>query len=150
MIGKRGTFTKVLAIVGTVLVWFPILAPVFFSVVFVIRAHAFHFDYLMPAELFLAALVGGGLLIWAALRARSRRRLICWGLGIAVALLFGSQGLAVITGLASGATPPTGWQMVLVLAMLAVYSLMLIVIGVGGVLLVRDLFKPPSSPAERS
>jgi len=90
------------------------------------------------------------LLIWAALRARSRRRLIGWGLGIAVGSLVASQGLAVVTGLASGATPPTGWQMVLVLTILAVYSLTLVVIGIGGVLLVRELFKAPSSPAEHS
>ncbi len=42
----------------------------------VTRERIFRFDYLMPAELFPATLVGGGLLIWAALRAHSRRRLI--------------------------------------------------------------------------
>jgi hypothetical protein len=60
---KRDAFTKVLAIVGTVLVWFPILAPVLLSVVVLIKGRVFHFDYLMPAELFPAILVGGGLLI---------------------------------------------------------------------------------------
>ena len=99
----------------------------------------FRFDYLMPAELFPAALVGGGLLMWAALRARSRRGIIGWGLGIAVGSLVGGQALAVATGLASGETEPTGWQWALVLASLGVYSLALVVIGVGGVLLLRDL-----------
>jgi hypothetical protein len=64
--------------------------------------------------------------------------------------LVGSQGLAVVTGLASGATAPTGWRVALPLAMITVYSLTLVVISVGGALLVRDLFTPPGSPIERS
>ena len=36
----------------------------------------FRFDYLMPVELFPAALIGGGLLVWVSLRARSRRGLM--------------------------------------------------------------------------
>ena len=145
---KKGVLTKILAIVGTVLVWFPILAPVLLSVAVIIKERMFRFDYLMPAELFPAALVGGGLLIWAALRVRSRRRLIGWGLGIAVGLLVGGQVLAVVTGLASGETEPAGWWWALVLASLVVYSLALVVIGVGGVLLLSDLFNPPRSPTE--
>lgn len=139
---KKGVLTKILAIAGTVLVWFPILAPVLLSVAVIIKERMFRFDYLMPAELFPAILAGGGLLIWAALRARSRRGIIGWGLGSAVGLLVGGQALAVVTGLASGETEPAGWWWALVLASIVVYSLALVVIGVGGVLLLRDLFKP--------
>jgi len=139
---NKGVFTKILAIVGTVIMWFPILAPVLLSVAVIIKERMFRFDYLMPAELFPAVLVGGGLLIWAALRARSRRRLIGWGLGIAVGLLVGGQVLAVVIGLASGETEPVGWWWALVLASIVVSSLVLVFIGVGGLLLLRDLFKP--------
>ncbi len=145
---KKGVLTKILAIVGTVLVWFPILTPVLLSVAVIIKERMFRFDYLMPAELFPATLVGGGLLIWAALRRRSRRRLIGWGFGIAVGLLLGGQMLALVTGLASGETEPAGWWWALVLASIVVYSLALVVIGVGGVLLLRDLFKPSRFPTE--
>ena len=139
MMEKRRAFTKVLAIVGTVLVWFPLLAPVLLSVVVLIKRRVFLFDYLMPAELFPVILVGGGLLLWAALRARARRRLIGWGLGIAVGLLVGSQALAVVMGLASGEVSPTGWRIALVLAMIFGYALTVVVVGIGGALLVRDL-----------
>ena len=88
--------------------WFPILAPVLLSMAVAIQGRMFRFDYLMPAELFPVALVGGCLLIWAALRARSRRRLIGWGLGIASSMLVGGQALAVVTGLASGESEPAG------------------------------------------
>jgi len=138
---KKGVLTKILAIVGTVLVWFPILAPIVISAVVTTRSHRFRFDYLMPAELFPFALVGAGLLIWAALRARSRRGLIGWGFGIAVALLVIGQVLAVVTGLASGETEPVGWPWAVVLTSLVVYSLAIVVTGVGGILLLRDLFK---------
>ncbi len=138
---EKNVLTKILAIAGTALVWFPILAPILLSVVFIITNHVFRFDYLMPAELFLFALVGGGLLIWAALRAHSRQRLIGWGLGIAAGLLVGGQALAVVTGLASGETEPVGWWWILVLASLVFFSLALVATGVGGILLSRDLFK---------
>ena len=105
----------------------------------------FRFDYLMPAVLFPMALVGGGLLLWAALRARSRWKIIGWGLGIATGFLIGGQALAVATGLASGATEPIGWPWALVLASIGIYSLALVLIGVGGLLLLRDLRQSPTS-----
>ncbi len=143
---KKNTFTKILAIAGTVLVWFPILAPVLLSLILFIGEGRFLLDYLMPAELFPFALAGAILLLWAGLRARSHWKLIAWGLGIAVALLVGSQALAVVTGLASGATEPVGVWWILILASLAIFTLALIAIGVGGILLLRDLFKHPQLP----
>jgi hypothetical protein len=137
---KKDLLTKVLASVGTVLTWIPLLAPILFSTFRFIEGGRLRFDYLMPAELFPVALVGGGLLVWAALRARSRRGMIGWGLGLAVGMLVGGQALAVVTGLASGETEPSGWPMAFVLGSLGLYVLALVVVGVGGVLLVRDLF----------
>ena len=146
---KRGALTKILAVTGTVLVWFPILAPVLLSLALFISRRIFRFDYLMPAELFLVALAGGALLIWAALRARSRWALIGWGLGVAAGMLVGGQALAVATGLASGETEAAGWPWALVLASLAILWLALIVVDIGAVLLVRDLLKTPRLPTER-
>ena len=144
----KSVLTKILAIEGTALVWLPILAPVLLSVAVIIEERMFRFDYLMPAELFPAALAGGCTLTWAALRAHSRRSLIGWGFGTAVGLLVGGQVLAVVTGLASGETEPAGWWWALVLASIVGYSLALVVTGVGGVLLLRDVFKIPRSPTE--
>jgi hypothetical protein len=145
---KRGTLTKILAVTGTVLVWFPILAPIVLSLAFFVSEHLLRIDYLMPAELFLFALAGGALLIWAALRARARRALIGWSLGIAAGLLVGSQALADATGLASGEREPEGLLWAVMLAALAIFTIALIVAGVGGALLVRDLFKTPRLPTE--
>jgi hypothetical protein len=139
---NNSLLTRTLAILGTMLVLFPLLAPVILSVARLIEAHRFLFDYLMPAEFFPLVLIGGFLLLLAAIRLRKYRGLIGWGLGSAVLLLAGSQGLAVATGLASGRTNPGGWQWALVLAGLVAYILAVIVTGIGGVLLLRDLFKP--------
>jgi len=153
---NKGILTKLLAIIGTVLAWLPILVPILFSVIASILMRVFRFDFLMPAELFPVALAGGGVLLWATLRARSRQRLVGWGLAVAVGSLVGSQAIAVVSGLAHGETEPGGWQWALVLILLASYSLALIVIGIGGVMLLRDLFKPspaagpaPSDPPTR-
>ena len=138
--GKKDRLTKVLAIVGTILVWLPILAPVVFAATRFIQARRFLFDYLMPAELFPVVLVGSGLLLWAAIRARSRRGIIGWGLLAMTGLLVISQALAVVTGLASGETETGGWQWALVLAMFVGFWLALVGIAIGGILLVRDLY----------
>lgn len=144
---NRDTLTKILAVVGTVLVWFPIVAPILFGVAAFVSRGRFLLDYLMPAELFPVALAGSLLLLWAGLRSRSHWKWIAWGMGIAVALLVGGQVLAVATGLATGEIEPTGIWWILVLASLAIFTLGLIIVGIGGILMLRDLFQSPRLPA---
>ena len=141
--GKRNMLTKILAITGTALVWLPVIAPVVFSLLRIMRGAPFMIDYLMPTEGFPLVLAGSGLLIWAAVRARSHVRWISWLLGIGVALLVIGQAIAVVTGLASGAIEPAGWQWALVIAMIAGYTLAVISIGIGGIRLIRDLRDAP-------
>ena len=138
---NKGAFTKGLAIAGTVLVWLPILAPIVFSLIRFIQRRVFQFDYLMPAELGLFAFGGGILLLVAAIRTRSHLKLIGWGLGIAFVMILGGQALAVVTGLADGSTEIDGWQWALVLGSLVLYTLAIVDIGIGGILVLRDLFK---------
>ena len=69
---RKGALTRLLAVVGTVLVWIPILFTILTSVVGTVSSGMFRFDYLMPAELFPFAFVGALLLLWAAQRARAR------------------------------------------------------------------------------
>jgi len=137
---KKDRFTKILAIVGTVFVWLPILAPVVFAVIRFIQARRVMFDYFIPAELFPVVLVGSGLLLWAAIRARSRRGIIGWSLGAAVGLLVASMAVAQVTGLDSGETEMGGWQWAIVLVLFAGFWLALLGIAIGGILLVRDLY----------
>ena len=137
---NKNIFTRILAVAGTVLAWLPILAPVLLGMAAFVMDGRFRLDYLMPAELFLVALSGGLLLLWAALRLRSKRVLVITALGIAVISLLVSQGIAVLTGLASGSIEPSGWPLYLVLAFLVVYILALILMGVAGILICGVLF----------
>ena len=139
----RGILIKILAVAGTILVWLPILAPVLFAALRLIESSRLQFDYLMPAELFPLALAGGLLLVWAAWRRRSRRGLIGWSFVMAIVLLVGGMVLAAVTGLASGEREASGPWLALVLAPLIGYSLALAATGVGGYLLLLDLFRKP-------
>jgi hypothetical protein len=136
---KKDVFTKVLAVAGTVLVWIPILFAIITAVIGTIRDRVLRFDFLMPAELFPVALVGVLLLLWAAQRARSQRKLIRWGLVAMVVFLFGGQAIAIVSGLASGAVEPTGWPWALAISSIALYTLALIEVCIAGVLLVREV-----------
>jgi hypothetical protein len=140
--GKKDALSKILALAGAVLVWLPILAPAVFCLIVLIRSGGFHFDYLMPAELFPAVLIGGGLLLWAALRAHMQRKMIGCSLGAIIASLIGAQALAVVTGLASGAAEPEGLPWIAVLALLAFFWAALLILGVGGLMLLRNAFAP--------
>ncbi len=142
---NHSVITKSLAILGGLLVWFPLLAPVLLSLLLLISEGIFRFDYLMPAELALSALFGGILLIWVAARAHLRLKIIGWAFGIAIFMLVGGQVLAEVTGLASGAAEPEGWRWWLVIASLALYIGALVSMGIGGLLLIKDLYKPQSN-----
>jgi hypothetical protein len=143
---KKDALSKILAVAGSALAWIPILAPLVISVLFLVQSGLARFDYLMPAELFPIALLGGIFLLTAALRMRKRRALIGWSLGLAVVLLFGMQALAVVTGLASGATKPAGWPLALVVASLAGYVMAVVALGIGGILILRDVFGKTKVP----
>ncbi len=140
MTQNNRTFTKILAIVGTALVWFPILVPILLSLAIFLHARVFHFDYLAPAELFPVVLLGGVLLLWAAWRARLGYKPIAWSLGIAAGVLTVGMVLATTSGLASGATEPTGIWGTIAFASIVIYSAAVLGLAVSGALLLRGLF----------
>jgi lipid-A-disaccharide synthase-like uncharacterized protein len=143
---RNDIFSKILAMLGTALSWFPILIPILFFVTRYVEIRKLNFDYMLPAELFPASLLGAGLLIWAALRAKQSLKVIGWGAGVAVGIIT-SQILAMVTGLASGEMEPPAWLQLGIVGLIVIYDLALVVIGVGGVLLLRELFKPAEQPA---
>ncbi|NMB54467.1 MAG: hypothetical protein GYA15_07165 [Leptolinea sp.] len=141
----KNTLIKILAITGSLMVWFDVLLPFVFCVGTFIGDRVFRFDYVLPAEIFPVPFIGGLLLWWAALRVRSNHRIIGWGLLGGVVALVGGQAIAVISGLASGAIPPEGGPWMIVMASLFLFILAFIVVGVGGIRLLRFLFGRRSS-----
>jgi hypothetical protein len=144
----RGDFSKILALSGTPLVCFPLLAPVFFSIVSFLRDRRLRLDYLLPADCFPIVLIGGLLVLAVALRARSHRRLIGGSLAVAAVAPAGGQGMAVAvaTGMASGAVKPAGWPWVTAIACIIVCLAAVAVLGAGGLILSRRLFGRPRPP----
>lgn len=151
---RGGVVTRVLAVAGTVLLCVPLLAPVVLADWTSVGTERFNFDWLMPAELFPAMLLGAALLLWAAVTAQSRRGLVAWGLGVAVGSLGVGLLLASVTGLASGAVEPRGLPVILVDVTFAVYAAAIAEMAVAGVLLSRDLLGrhdrpvPPGASAD--
>ena len=128
------------------LVWLPLLIPAVDSLRY-IGSGPYTFDFLMPAGFLPVALAGGVQLAWASVRARSRRKTILWGLGAGIGLFFVGQAVAVSNGLASGATEPNFESLSPIIGAIGAYMIGLIVAGIGGVLLIRDLFAPSATAA---
>ncbi|HPE16719.1 MAG TPA: hypothetical protein PK597_07180 [Oscillospiraceae bacterium] len=142
---RRNLLTKIIAVAGAVLVWFPIAFTLLTSVVGTIADRAFRLDYLMPAELFPVAVVGSLLLLIAALRIRRYRGRIGWSLAVMALSLAGGQVLTVKSGLASGAVEAAGFVFGAVVASLVLYTVLLVEICVLGLLLLKNLFAKRSA-----
>jgi hypothetical protein len=130
---KKAVLSKILTVIGTALVWFPILAPLVLGFISLGMDGIFRFDYLMPAELGILVFIGGATLIWGAMRTGYRRGIIFWGFGLAAA------SIAVLMVL--GDVVPGSLEWVIAIGLLVTYALAIMIMGVGGILLWRDLFK---------
>jgi hypothetical protein len=141
---KKNVLTKLLAIAGTVLAWFTIALEVLFLVIRLVQSDRLLFVFPLVAP------AGGLLLLWAAMRARSRRAIIGWGVAVAAGSPIAAFGLFMFTWIALGGTgnvdPPGIFWLLMVLLLLA-YTLAVVAMGVEGVLLLRDLFKTEETRA---
>jgi hypothetical protein len=128
---KKAVFSKILTVVGTILVWFPLLAPVVLGFVSLGMDGIYRLDYLMPAELGVLVFVGGALLLWGAIRTRSRRGIIAWGFGLA------AGSIAIL--ISFGDVVPGGLEWAIAIGLLVTYTLAIAIMGIGGILLWRDV-----------
>jgi len=128
---EKDVLAKGPAIIGTVLVWIPVLAPVILGFVSLTIDGIYRFDYLMPAELGILVFIGGTLLVWGASRARSRQGIVTWAFGIAA--------VSIIVLFIFGDVVPGSWEWMVVIGLLIAYSLAIIGMGIGGIYLWRDL-----------
>ena len=128
---KKDALAKGPAMIGTVLVWIPVLAPVILGFISLAMDGIYRFDYLMPAELGIMVFIGGVLLLWGAFRARSRQGIVTWAFSIAA--------LAIIVLITFGDVVPGSWEWMVVIGLLIAYSLSIVAMGIGGIFLWRDL-----------
>lgn len=130
-----------LAILGTILVWFPVVFMLLTSAARTVRSGRFGMDYLMPAELFPAVLAGGALILVAAALHHRHVALSASGLGVSLASLGATLLYARLSGLAEGAVEATGTPLLIVSLLMGVYVLTLPFMGVVGILLIGDIFR---------
>lgn len=144
----KAVLVKVFAIVGTVLVWAPILFMLITGVVGSISSRMLLMDYLMLAEWFAVVVSGLVLLFISSLLGRTLAKWIGFTSAAAVIALACSMLLAQTTGLASGAVAAEGWPLVLVLGLLILYNVLVLAVAILGVLLIKAVFHKQPIPAE--
>ena len=128
---KKDALAKGSAIIGTVLVWIPVLAPVILGFISLATDGIYRFDYLMPAELGILVFIGGILLLWGAIRAGLRQGIVAWMFGIAAA--------SILILFTFGDVVPGSWEWMVAIGLLVAYSLAILGMGVSGIFLWRDL-----------
>ena len=144
---KQRRLTWWVALVATILLWFPIAAMVVLSLTRLIMTGSLIYndilmvDYLIPAEIFPMVAVGALLLLWTAIRSKKMLIEVIVGsvLGL-IGLLLG-QAMAVWTGLAHGETEPSGWPWITVLGLIILYDLAVVFLGITGIRLITRLRK---------
>lgn len=137
---KNNLFTKIIVIAGNVLVWTPIILPFFTALFALVQLGRVIFDFLMPAELFPFVLAGLILLLWGSFRTKSRQKIIAIATVAASILLASAQTVAGTTGLAGGETEG-GVPFIIAMGLLILFDLSLVVAGIGGLQLLRDLVR---------
>jgi len=145
---KNTLFTKILVIMGNILLWIPLILPVVFLIVSWVQRGKALFDFLMPAELFSAVLVGSMLLFWVSLRIKKRSAPVGFGAGFAVLMLIGAQGVASISQVPAGETNSAGGAKLLALTMIVLFDLALVFVGVNGIILLIKLIRDSQDHSE--
>lgn len=93
----RLVLARISAIVGSVLLLFPVVFMLVTSIPGSIMRGAFLMDFLLPAELGLLVLLGALLLLAGAILAKKQVRAVAVTLGLMVFTLVGGQLLAVVS-----------------------------------------------------
>lgn len=141
---QKQIWTKVFAVTGTVLAGIPILFTVVTGAIGSAVSGRLLVDYLMPAELFIFALAGGLLLLWAAFRAKLLRKTVIAGLVAACVFLALCNGIAMLSGMATDAAKAVGVAWAAVIASLALYTLAVIELTIAGIVISKKVFARPN------
>ena len=143
---RKQTLSRIFALVGTLLLWAPILFMLVTAIVGSIVGKALLFDYLMLAELFPIVALGLVLLVLTSLLCKTFRKWFGWGSVAALAALTAGQIFASVSGLASGALAENGAAFAVVIVSIVFYNIIVVALAILGILLIRRLFqKAPES-----
>ena len=136
---KLDKVAMVCAVIGTILVWLPILIMLITSIIGSISAQMFLMDYLLPAEFFFVELIGWVLLVAASLMTQVMKIPVLITAILTPAALIIAMLVASLSGLTSGAIEAEGFIWMLILGMIGVYDVLVAVMGVLGIKLIVDI-----------
>jgi hypothetical protein len=136
---KLDKVALVCAVIGTILVWLPILIMLITSIIGSISAQMFLMDYLLPAEFFFVELIGWVLLVAASLMTQVMKIPVLITAILTPAALIIAMLVASLSGLTSGAIEAEGFIWMLILGMIGVYDVLVAVMGVLGIKLIVDI-----------
>jgi hypothetical protein len=137
---QKENVTKFLAIIGTAFVGLPILLTIVAAIIGSIAQGRLVCNYLIPAEMYLDAIAGGLLLLWAALRAKLFRKPVIIGFAGMCVFFALSQGIVFLSGIATGEAAAEGVALTAIIASLAIYTLAMIALTVVGIMMIKKLF----------
>lgn len=136
---KLDKVALVCAVIGTILVWLPILIMLITSIIGSISAQMFLMDYLLPAEFFFVELIGWVLLVAASLMTQVMKIPVLITAILTPAALIIAMLVASLSGLTSGAIEAEGFIWMLILGMIMAYDILVAVMGILGIKLIVDI-----------
>lgn len=137
---KNPLVLKVLSIVGTVLVLFPVGFMVAISLPQLFTGEEFLMDFLLPAELGFLVIGGAVLLLLGTWPSKPDRIRILLGIAAAAASVIFASLVAALSGLADGTIGEDSWQFYVAAGFFVLYDLSTVWMGVVGIRYVVGLF----------
>jgi cation transport ATPase len=137
-----------MVILGTVLLFFPIVFMLVSGIVKSIQTGEFLMDFLLPLELFFCPLIGIALLAMPVWKEKLERKLLIIGTAVMVFFFLALMIGATLSGLASGETEMNTLAWVLTGIAMGFFILGQIGAGIAGLLLIRKQFCPKPKPTE--
>lgn len=128
---------------ATLLSSFLLLAPIAFMLIIsmhpLITEGKLLIDFLIPLEVFPIVFAGAGILTLIACKTNIYKKRICTMAVLLVVMFVGGQYIAVVTGIADGNSPASGWPLIIVYATIIFFDVLTVIIGIQGICLYKKL-----------
>lgn len=138
---NKFVWAKIFTISGTILLLSPIVLMLATSIPGSIMSGQLMMDYLLPAELGIFILIGSFFLLAGSIISHIDIKKISLTLGATLITIFSGQGIAMITGLASGRREAEGIFFTLVILSIIIFDLLVLLQGINGIIIIKKIFK---------
>ncbi|MBO8160755.1 MAG: hypothetical protein H0Z24_03885 [Thermosipho sp. (in: Bacteria)] len=122
-----------LSYIFSIISTFPIIVPVFLTMVVLITKGMFLYDYMMPAELFLFTILGGfGVLLigWINKQSMKKLKLLLIFLILSIINFLTAMAYSILTGLAHGDTEPVGIHFIMIVIFVILWHLFAVAVSI--------------------